>query len=544
MEYDVWQVSFIGSQWGSNTGTGYYRLEQMTVRKAARDMTAGNATRTGIDAPVAAPRRLRNTALCLLLAGATALSGCQSILDQTYQANVSPSANPQIVDEVQKNDPRAQMGAREHPRIVASYGGEYHDAKTERLVARIAGALTAVSENPNQSFRITILNSPAINAFALPGGYLYVTRGLLALANDASEVAAVLSHEMGHVTANHGIERQKREEAEVIASRVVAEVLSSDLAGKAALARGKLRLAAFSRQQELQADVIGVRMLGEAGYDPYASPRFLDSMAAYARFSAVDPDTDQSLDFLSSHPNAPQRVELARQHARNFGQEGTVGDRGRDYFLAGIDGLLYGDSPDEGYVRNETFMHGKLGIRFDVPEGFRIDNKVEAVLATGPNETAIRFDGVAAGDTDSLTNYMTSGWVAGLLPETVRETTVNGLPAATARASAERWDFDVTVVRIEKQIFRFLTAVPKGSASLQTTADTLRQSFRRMTPQEIASLKPLRVHVVTVGANDTITSLAARMMGTDRKLDLFKLINALPASATLSPGQKVKIISE
>ncbi len=162
-------------------------------------------------------------------------------MDQTYQPHVGPSNSPQIVSEVQKNDPRAQMGAREHPRIVASYGGEYKDAKTERLVARIAGALTSVSENPNQSYRITILNSPAINAFALPGGYLYVTRGLLALANDASEVAAVLSHEMAHVTANHGIERQKREEAEVIASRVVAEVLSSDLAGKQALARGKLQ---------------------------------------------------------------------------------------------------------------------------------------------------------------------------------------------------------------------------------------------------------------------------------------------------------------
>jgi predicted Zn-dependent protease len=479
-----------------------------------------------------------------LLVAATALSSCQSVLEQTYKPDVKPSSTPQIVDQVQKNDPRAQMGAREHPRIVASYGGEYHDAKTERLVARIAGALTAVSENPTQSFRITILNSPAINAFALPGGYLYVTRGLLALANDASEVAAVLSHEMGHVTANHGIERQKREEAEVIASRVVAEVLSSDLAGKQALARGKLRLAAFSRQQELQADVIGVRMLGEAGYDPYSASRFLDSMAAYARYSAVDPDNDQSLDFLSSHPNAPQRVELARQHARAFGQEGTFGDRGRDYYLTGIDGLLYGDSPEEGYVRNETFLHAGLGIRFDVPEGFRIDNKAEAVLATGPDETAIRFDGVQAGTEQSLTNYLTSGWVAGLLPETVRETTVNGLPAATARASAERWDFDVTVIRQDKQIFRFLTAVPKGNASLETTAGILRNTFRSMTPQEIAQLKPLRVRVVTVAPGDNLTTMSARMMGTDRKVDLFRLINALPSGAALSPGQRVKIISE
>ena len=490
------------------------------------------------------PLRSRLRAAGSLLIIGLCLSGCESILDPGYQPNVGPSNTPQIVDQVQKDDPRAQMGAREHPRIVASYGGEYHDQKTERLVARIAGALTAVSENPNQSYRITILNSPAINAFALPGGYLYVTRGLLALANDASEVAAVLSHEMAHVTANHGIERQRREEAEVIASRVVAEVLSSDLAGKQALARGKLRLAAFSRQQELQADVIGVRTLGEAGYDPYAAPRFLESMANYAHYSSVDPDSDQSLDFLSSHPNAPQRVELARRHARAFGPEGTHGETGREYFLTGIDGLLYGDSPQEGYVRGQTFLHGSLGIRFEVPLGFQIDNKVEAVLATGPGDIAIRFDGVADNDKRSLTNYISSGWVTGLLPETIRPITVNGLEAATARATAERWDFDITVVRIGQQIFRFLTAVPKGSASLQPTADKLRESFRQISPQEAASLKPLRIRIVTVKPGETIGSLAARMMGTERKLELFKLINALGTGSTLAPGSRVKIISE
>lgn len=489
-------------------------------------------------------RSISRRGIISLGAAALMLSSCQSLFSPAYQSSLKPSDNPQTVEEVQKNDPRAQMGAREHPRIVASYGGEYHDEKTERLVARITGALTAVSENPQQSYRITILNSPAINAFALPGGYLYVTRGLLALANDASEVAAVLSHEMGHVTANHGIERQRREEAEVIASRVVAEVLSSDLAGKQALARGKLRLAAFSRQQELQADVIGVRMLGEAGYDPYASPRFLDSMAAYARFTSADPDSDQSLDFLSSHPNTPQRIELAKRHARAFGQEGQVGDKGRDWFLTGIDGLLYGDSPQEGYVRGNTFLHGNLGIRFDVPEGFQIDNKVEAVLATGPGDMAIRFDGVADPKQTSLPNYLTSGWVAGLLPDTVREIQVNGLPAATARASADKWDFDVTVIRVGDQIFRFLTAVPKGSAQLETVANLLRSSFRKMTPTEISALKPLRVRVVTVKPGETVASLAARMMGTDRKLELFRVLNALSTTAAIEPGQRVKIISE
>ncbi|WP_343229058.1 M48 family metalloprotease [Rhizobium setariae] len=474
-----------------------------------------------------------------------ALSGCQSILDQSYEPSVAPSQTPQIVDEVQKNDPRAEMGAREHPRIVASYGGEYKDVKTEQLVARITGALTLVSENPSQSYRITILNSPAINAFALPGGYVYVTRGLLALATDASEVAAVLSHEMAHVTANHGIERQQREEAEVIASRVVTEVLSSELAGKQALARSKLRLAAFSRNQELQADVIGVRMLGEAGYDPYAAARFLDAMGAYSRFNSIDPDSDPGLDFLSSHPTTPQRVDLARRHARQFGMEGKAGDKGRDYFLQGIDGLLYGDSPQEGYVRGQAFMHGNLGIRFEVPDGFRIDNKAEAVMATGPGEVAVRFDLVDDKSGGSLTEYIASGWVTGLMPDTVRAAFVNGMPAATARASADRWDFDVTVVRNGQKIYRFLTAVPKGStAALQATAVQLRRTFRRLSPSEAANLKPLRIRVVAVNPGETIQTLADRMLGTDRKLELFRLINGLPLGASVSAGEKVKIVSE
>jgi predicted Zn-dependent protease len=492
--------------------------------------------------------RLRRDSLlraCVLTGAAFLISGCQSILEQSYEPNIAPSASPQIVDEVQKNDPRAELGAREHPRIVASYGGEYHDLKTEQLVARITGALTVVSENPAQSYRITILNSPAINAFALPGGYVYVTRGLLALATDASEVAAVLSHEMAHVTANHGIERQQREEAAVIASRVVSEVLSSEIAGKQALARSKLRLAAFSRNQELQADVIGVRMLGEAGYDPYAAARFLDAMGAFQKFNAGTDGAGSGLDFLSSHPSTPQRVELARMHARQFGMEGKAGDRGRDYFLAGIDGLLYGDSPQEGYVRGQSFLHGNLGIRFDTPPGFRIDNKVDAVMATGPGDVAIRFDLVDDNSGGSLASYISSGWVTGLLPETVRTSSVNGMPAAVARASAERWDFDVTVVRNGQKIYRFLTAVPKGQdALLKSTAEKLRATFRRMSPSEIASLKPLRIRVIEAKAGDTAASIAQRMLGTDRKLDLFLLLNGLTPQTRIAPGDKLKIVAE
>ena len=501
-------------------------------------------------AKIAAPRtEIRTTVanklrIALVVGGGLLLlSGCQTLGVDVYEPSVKPSSTPQTAEKAGSSDPRTRIGANEHPRIIASYGGEFRDAKTERLVARIVGALTLVSENPSQAYRITVLNSPAVNAFALPGGYLYVTRGLLALANDASEVAAVLSHEMAHVTANHGLERQRREQEVELAGQVAEELFANSIDGRQALARGKLSLAAFSRNQELQADVIGVRMLGEAGYDPYAAPRFLESMNANQHFGAVDPEADSSLDFLASHPNAPQRVELARNHARAFGPEG-VGDRGRGYYLEGIDGLLFGDSPNEGYVRGTEFLHPVLGVKFRVPEGFRIDNNAEAVIATGPDEMAIRFDGVTDNGRQSLTDYVASGWVTGLDPSSIRQTRIDGLPAATARASADRWDFDITVIRLKDRIYRFLTAAQSGSGQLEATASAVRGSFRKMSSREIKELQPLRVRIATIEPGDTIASLAARMRGVERKVELFKLLNAISMGTTLTPGEKVKIVSD
>ncbi|TIU79218.1 MAG: metalloprotease, partial [Mesorhizobium sp.] len=293
---------------------------------------------------------------------AVALASCQMFTPPDVQeSGFQPSDKPITVDNVVANARLAEMAKAQHPRILATYGGEYSDPKLERMVAKVVGNLTVVSANPTQTYRITILNSPNVNAFALPGGYLYVTRGLLALANDSSELAAVIAHEMGHVTANHGLQRQQLEAEEGLATKVVSDVLGDSPTAKAALIRGKLRLAQFSRNQELQADAIGIKSIGEAGYDPYAAGRFLQSMSAYTDFRSVSGATDASLDFLATHPNTPQRIELAQRLARNFGPPG-VGTRDRDAFLAGIDGLLYGDTPEEGYVRGQTFLHPGLGV--------------------------------------------------------------------------------------------------------------------------------------------------------------------------------------
>jgi predicted Zn-dependent protease len=489
-----------------------------------------------------APSQVRARSAIAATALSVLLSSCQ-LIDTSMTSDLKPSPNPVTVDTVGRNDKFAEIARQQHPRILATYGGEYSDPKLERMVAKVVGNLTGVSDNPNQTYRITILNSPNVNAFALPGGYLYITRGLLALANDSAEVAAVIAHEMGHVTANHGVQRQQREADEVLAARVVSDVLEGDAAAKAALLRGKLSLAQFSRNQELEADAIGIRASGRAGYDPFAAARFLQSMASYADFRSVSGATDASLDFLASHPAAPQRIELALGHARAFGAPG-VGTRDRDWLLAGIDGMMFGDTPQEGFVRGRTFLHPGLGVTFTVPEGFIIDNSAAAVTAAGPGDVAVRFDGVKVAQSMPLEEYLRSGWIAGLDPSSIAGTTIAGNEAATAKARADGWQFDITVVRASGQVYRLLTAAPLTSTSLESVAKSVSGSFRVLSASERAALKPLRIRVRTVKSGETVQSLANLMQGVDRKVELFRLINALPAGATLSAGDKVKIITD
>ena len=512
-------------------------LSRRTLRKDVALPTPADIVK---DRSLPARMWRRGTIALVLTLG---LAGCQVLNSATDSDAFRPSDNPVTVDTVTRNDRMVALAREQHPRILATYGGEYSDPKLERMVARVVGTLTLDPENPNQTYQITILNSPNINAFALPGGYLYVTRGLLALANDSAELAAVLAHEMAHVTANHGIQRQQKEAEEVLASRVVNDVLGSDPSARVALVRGKLRLAQFSRNQELEADAVGIRAIARAGYDPFAAARFLQSMAAYSASRNVTGATDEGLDFLASHPTAPQRIELALRHARQHAPPGT-GNRERNAFLDGLDGMLFGDTPQEGYVRGRTFLHPQLGISFSVPENFVIDNTAAAVTAAGPGDVAVRFDGVSIDQRVSLADYVRSGWVAGLDPASVRQRTINGNEAVSARARAEGWQFDVTVIRAAGQVYRLLTAAPAASNALDRVAEEVGGSFRVLNAQERASLKPLRIRVVTVKAGDTVATLAAQMEGVDRKLDMFRLINAMSAGATVSAGGRVKIITD
>lgn len=471
------------------------------------------------------------------------VGACSTFSDFIGDPSIEPSNSPIIAENV-RSGRLARLGASQHPRILASYGGEYSNVKLERMVAGIVGKLVTVSDNPTEVYQISILDSPVVNAFALPGGYLYISRGLLALASDSAELGAVIAHEMGHVTANHGVLRQKKEQEAELAERIVSEAITDKDAGRRALARGRIELAQFSRNQELEADAIGIAAIGEVGYDPYAAAEFQEHMAAFTKYRNAAGNNDKGFDFLSTHPSTPQRINLAIGHARKFGPVGT-GIRDRESYLSGIDGMLFGDSPDEGYVRGQRYSHANLGITFEFPDGFEIENKPEAVLgARASDGAAVRFDGDDVAPNHSLTEYLTSGWVEGLDVGTVQADIVNGLPAARARAFAGRWDFDIVVIRANNAVYRILTALPAGSQELEAVSAQIRSSFRTLSAAEKNSLKPLQVRIVKASERDTVAKMAAKMPDVTNSVALFKALNGLKNSDTLVTGQSYKIVTQ
>ncbi|HZQ14300.1 MAG TPA: M48 family metalloprotease [Pseudolabrys sp.] len=432
---------------------------------------------------------------------------------------------------------------RENARILASYGGVYDDARLHAMVTQLVERLVAASEKPEQTYDVTILNSQAVNAFALPNGQLYVTRGLIALANDKAELASVLAHEMGHVIARHAAIREDQARQAALVSHVVADVLSDPEAGALALAKSKLALAGFSRAQEFEADGIGVGISARAGFDPYGASRFLTDMQRNAEIkSPGNGDIHNSPDFLSNHPATPDRVRNALANARQFSGPGS-GERDRNDYLQALDGLVYGEDPSEGFVRGRRFLHPKLGFTFTAPPGFTLDNTAQAVLGLkdGGGE-AMRLDTVSVPAEQALTDYLKSGWMDNVDAQSVEALSVSGFPAATATAKGEQWSFRLFAVRFGSDVYRFIFAAKTMTPQADRSFRDAVLSFRRMSLKESQEIKPLRLKIVTVRAGDTVASLAHRMQAGDHPLERFRLINGLGAHDTVKPGELVKIV--
>jgi predicted Zn-dependent protease len=467
-------------------------------------------------------------ATMLMLAACTGIPDRSVLLpDQTKQAEAPPP------------------GQREHLRILAAYGGAYDDPQLQALISQTVERLVAASERPDLHYKVTILNSPAVNAFALPSGQLYVTRGLTALANDNAELASVLAHEMAHVIARHAAIREDQARQAAIVGRVVNDVLSDPQTGALALAKTKIALASFSRAQEFEADGIGVSIAARAGYDPYGAVRFLTSMGRNADLKSASAGSDQrSLDFMSSHPATPERVKNAQIRAHEVTAPGP-GEREKSAYLATLDGLVYGEDPSEGFVRGRRFLHPRLGFTFTAPDGFTLDNTAQAVLGLKDGGgAALRLDVVRIAVEQSLPDYLTSGWIENVDRESVEELTINGFPAATAKAKGDDWSFRLYAIRFGSEAYRFIFASKHEAGDSDPIFRASVETFRRMTLAEINAAKPLRLKITTVEQGDTVERLAGRMAGLDHPVERFRVLNGLDAGARLKPGDRVKTVVE
>lgn len=467
------------------------------------------------------------------------LAGCSQFTGSNGVAPQAPDAFPIAADE---GDPEeAAIGAREHPRIIASYGGIYSDRQAEIMLARIVGRLLAAADQPNQKFTVTILDTAEVNAFALPGGYVYVTRGILALANDTSELSAVLAHEIAHVTLRHARARTNRARTNEIVDKVVSGVFGADVATDQSSNRSRVSMAAFSQQQELAADREGIRIAGRAGYDPHAAARFLGAMGRFARFSAGD--ADQEGDFLASHPSTPDRVQKAVETARSFFGAPGLGETERVSYMDGIDGIAFGDSPALGAVAGRRYINPTLKFTFSVPEGYSLQLSRGAVVGVAGDGEAVRFDSAEVPMSMGLEDYLKSGWIAGLQPATVKRESANGFEMASGVAVTPQWNFRVAVVRHQTRVYRFIFAARFDSAQFARAADATLKSFRGTTDADLGAIRKLVVRTVTAGNLDTADSLARRMGAINRGSDLFYILNNLYPGDAVVAGQKYKVVA-
>jgi predicted Zn-dependent protease len=482
------------------------------------------------------PRNLAPAAALALV-----LAGCAT--DQTSSLvppiNPLPAGAPRIAGDERANE-------REHARLVAAFGGEYRASAAQQLLTEVTGRLVAATERPNEAYQVIILDSPAVNAFALPSGRLYVTRGLLALANDTSEIAGVLAHEIAHVTLRHASARSELALRSALVSRVVTDVLNDPSAAAMLADESRFKIAGFSRAQELEADQIGVRTLAKGGYDPYAASRFLSSLgrAGALSVSAAGAGAKPVADMLSSHPSTPERISLALQAARRIGGPG-LGESGRDAYLSALDGLAFGDNPSDGMVRGRRFLHPRLGVAFEAPEGIAIENTSKAVLGASPDgNRRFLFDAIEAAEGQSLGDVLRASWNEAVETGSIETLSINGEPAAIATARGKEWTFRMAAIRLGSTTYRLVLAAKGRAAEFERSFRDSLESVRALSGEEARGIRPLRVRVVTAGPGETVESLASRMIVANRSVERFVVLNGLERGAAFKAGARYKVVAD
>lgn len=482
------------------------------------------------------------------LAGGTALAG----LGCLGGCSTNPATGQDSVTGFYSLNDDIKLGQAEYPNLIRAFGGAYDSIPLQSYVARIGRDLASRSELPELPWEFTVLNTPIVNALALPGGKIAITRGLLAVASNEAEVAGVLAHEIGHVTARHTAQRQTRGLLANLGLAVLGVATQNAQLMQLGQTVASGYLQGFSRSQELQSDTLGVRYLNKASYDPEAMATFLSSLREHsqleARLQGLPPGVVDQRNMMASHPRTIDRVRQAQAAAEST-STGELTRIERDAYLNAINGMVFSDDPDQGYVRGRDFLHASLKLGFQVPPGFVLRNGTSQVTAEDRNGAVFTFDAAKVQNSRTLAEYVQNEWTQGVNLSDLQTMNINGLSAATGRArlNTQQGVADLRVAAYQwdgTQLFRLMVLSPARNA--QAYADGIRStinSFRRLTDSEAADLKPLRLITVQADGADTVSTLAQTMPYGALNEDWFRMLNDLSPGQPIPVGQSIKVIT-
>ena len=431
---------------------------------------------------------------------------------------------------------------RDYDREVAASIGVYADSGLQRYIQQFGGRLAATSERPNLPWSFRVVDDPVVNAFALPGGYIYVTRGILAHLNSEAELAGVVGHEIGHVTARHSVSQMSKQQLAQLGLAIgtIASPQFERYAGLAGAGLGVLFLK-FSRDAESQADDLGLRYLRRANFDPREMPHVF---AMLTRVSQAQ-GGGRVPEWLATHPDPENRRGRIEQEVAALPQSFPGAAVNRDAYLRRLDGLVFGNNPREGFFKGAQFFHPDLRFRLTFPEGWTTSNGKQTVVAVSPRKDAAVELSLAKEQTadGAAQVFLSQKGVTGSYPT---RTTIGGLPAVSAAfaAATENGTLRGTALFVEHGggVYRLVGYATEARwPTVQAAAERALQSFARLTDPAVLGVEPQRVDIVTLDQRTTIEEMARRRPSPVSAATL-ALVNQVEPQTPLEPGRLVKWI--
>lgn len=466
-----------------------------------------------------------------------------TILFLTACATNPVTGKKQVVLMSEENE--IQMGKEADPQIIAQFG-LYPDSVLQNFITEKGKKMGTVSHRPNLEYTFRVLDSDVLNAFAVPGGYVYFTRGIMAYFNNEAEFAGVLGHEIGHITARHSVVQQRNAilgQLGIIAGMVI----SSEFAqfGEAASQGLGLLFLKFGRDAEKQSDKLGVEYSSKIGYDAQQMADFFNTLER----KQVQSNDARLPDFLSTHPNPGDRYidvsNLAKEWKEKLKLTSPVINR--NAYLKKIDGIIYGEDPKQGFVENNVFYHPVLKFQFPIPKDWVYQNSPDKFQMAPKDGKALMMLTLATGKTlQEAANLVLQQYKLTLVE--TRETTVNGLKAIAMIAEQKTEQQIIRtlsyIIQYGELFYHMIGVSDINSFNTNSTIFTgSMQSFKTLTNPEKLNRKPQRVHIKTVAQNSTLDQSLRSFNVLQTKLEEHAILNGMKLTDQLTKGTMIKIIS-